>query len=56
MNALVERELALAALQAAVGRGRVALVAGEAGIGKTRVLRALAEAHAASSSKPGPVW
>lgn len=56
MSALVERELALAALQAAVGRGRVALVAGEAGIGKTRVLRALAEAHAASSSKPGPVW
>ena len=56
MNALVERELALAALQAAVGRGRVALVAGEAGIGKTRVLRALAEAHAASSSNPGPVW
>jgi MoxR-like ATPase len=47
MNTLVERDVALAALQAALGRGHVALVAGEAGIGKTSVLRALAKAHAA---------
>ena len=57
MNALlVERDMALVALQAAVGRGCVALVAGEAGIGKTSVLRALAQAHTASPSNPGPVW
>ena len=52
MPALIEREAALAALQAARDGGRVALLAGEAGIGKTSVLRALAAAHAAS----GPVW
>jgi DNA-binding CsgD family transcriptional regulator len=56
MNALVEREGALAELRAAVGRGRVVLLAGEAGIGKTSVLRALAQGHAASPTLPGPVW
>lgn len=54
MSELVEREAALAALQAALAAaaqgGRVALVAGEAGIGKTSVLRALAAAH------EGAVW
>lgn len=52
MAALIEREAALAALQAACGAGRVALVAGEAGIGKTSVLRRLAAGHA----ERGPVW
>ncbi|HZF80363.1 MAG TPA: AAA family ATPase, partial [Rubrivivax sp.] len=57
MNALlVERDMALVALQAALGRGCVALVAGEAGIGKTSLLRAVAQAHTASPSNPGPVW
>ena len=54
MSELVEREAALAALQAALAaaarEGRIALVAGEAGIGKTSVLRALAAAHG------GAVW
>lgn len=56
MEALVEREVALAALQGALCRGRVALVAGEAGIGKTSLLRALAQAHTASATDPGMVW
>jgi predicted ATPase len=56
MEALVEREVALSVLQAALGRGQVALVAGEAGIGKTRLLRALVEAHTSSAAETGPVW
>jgi len=54
---LLERQAELATmralLDAAAGRGAVALVTGEAGIGKSSLLRACAAAHEASA---GSVW